>query len=152
GCQNKGVQQQLYPPGSTNFFAPFIRDFYRFDSKVQNLEMVADNKRGDRGTRDDLELKTTDGNDISMDVTVVWQIDPRRAPWLLENVGTSTDEVKEKLVRPMARTLVRDVLNELDSESVYNSDKRFEKAEKARAQLSEALAPFGVLLTQVILH
>ena len=41
GCQDKGVQQQLYPPGSTNFFAPFIRDFYRFDTKVQNLEMVA---------------------------------------------------------------------------------------------------------------
>jgi regulator of protease activity HflC (stomatin/prohibitin superfamily) len=152
GCQNKGVQQALYPPGSTNFFAPFIRDFYRFDTKVQNLEMVADNKRGDRSVRDDLELKTTDGNDISMDVTVVWQIDPRRAPSLLENVGTSTDEVKEKLVRPMARTLVRDVLNELDSESVYNSDKRFEKAEKAHRQLSDALAPFGLNVTQVILH
>lgn len=152
GCQGKGVQQQLYPPGSTNFFAPFIRDFYRFDTKVQNLEMIADGKHGDRSTRDDLQLKTTDGNDISMDVTVVWQIDPRRAPSLLTDVGTSTDEVKEKLVRPMARTHVRDVLNELDSESVYNSDKRFEKAEKARTVLTSALAPFGVAVTQVILH
>jgi hypothetical protein len=26
GCAHKGVQEQLYPPGSTNFFAPFIRD------------------------------------------------------------------------------------------------------------------------------
>jgi regulator of protease activity HflC (stomatin/prohibitin superfamily) len=152
GCQNKGVQEQLYPPGSTNFFAPFIRDFYRFDTKVQNLEMVADAKHGDRTVRDDLQLKTTDGNDISMDVTVVWQIDPRRAPSLLTDVGTSTDEVKEKLVRPMARTHVRDVLNELDSESVYNSDKRFEKAEKARTVLTGALAPFGVVVSQVILH
>ena len=42
GCANKGVQEQLYPPGSTNFFAPFIRDFYTFDTKVQNLEMIAD--------------------------------------------------------------------------------------------------------------
>ena len=44
GCKSKGVQDQLYPPGSTNFFAPFIRDFYRFDTKVQNLEMRAANK------------------------------------------------------------------------------------------------------------
>jgi len=152
GCQGKGVQEQLYPPGSTNFFAPFIRDFYRFDTKVQNLEMVADSRHGDREMRDDLQLKTTDGNDISMDVTVVWQIDPRRAPSLLSDVGTSTDEVKEKLVRPMARTHVRDVMNELDSESVYNSDKRFEKAEKARGVLTAALAPFGVNISQVILH
>jgi regulator of protease activity HflC (stomatin/prohibitin superfamily) len=152
GCAKKGVQKELYPPGSTNFFAPFIRDFYTFDTKMQNLEMVLDTKRGDRLQRDDLQFKTTDGNDISMDVTVAWTIDPKRAPDLIENVGISTAEVKEKLVRPMARTLVRDVLNELDSESVYNSDKRFEKAEKAKKVLSEALAVHGVQVSQVILH
>jgi regulator of protease activity HflC (stomatin/prohibitin superfamily) len=152
GCAHKGVQEQVYPPGSTNFFAPFIRDFYRFDTKVQNLEMVLDTKRGDRAARDDLQLKTTDGNDISMDVTVAWTIDPKHAPDLLQNVGTSTQEVKEKLVRPIARTEVRDVLNELDSEQVYNSDKRFEKAEHAREVLTQALQPYGVIVSQVILH
>jgi regulator of protease activity HflC (stomatin/prohibitin superfamily) len=152
GCARKGVQDQLYPPGSTNLFAPFIRDFYTFDTKVQNLEMVANPKAGDRGGRDDLQFKTTDGNDISMDVTVVWQIDPKKAPQIVQEVGTSTEEVKEKLVRPMARTHVRDVLNELDSESVYNSDKRFEKAEEARAVLTKVLTPFGVNIQQVILH
>jgi len=152
GCASKGVQREIYPPGSTNLFAAFIRDFYTFDAKLQNLEMSANPSRGDRASRDDLQFKTTDGNDISMDVTLAWTIDPKAAPRLLENVGSSTDEVKEKLVRPMTRTLVRDILNELDSESVYNSDKRFEKAEKARTVLTEALAPFGVLVQQVILH
>jgi regulator of protease activity HflC (stomatin/prohibitin superfamily) len=108
--------------------------------------------RGDRQERDDLRFKTTDGNDISMDVTVAWTIDPKKAPYLLENVGISTGEVKERLVRPLARTLVRDVLNELDSESVYNSDKRFEKAERAREVLSASLQPYGVIISQVILH
>jgi regulator of protease activity HflC (stomatin/prohibitin superfamily) len=152
GCKSKGVQAELYPPGSTNFFAPFIRDFYRFDTKVQNLEMVRDPKRGDRAGSDDLQFKTTDGNDIAMDVTVAWTIDPTKAPLLLEKVGKSTAEVKEKLVRPVARTLVRDVLNELNSESVYNSDKRFEKAEEAKKVLSQALSPYGVIVAQVILH
>jgi regulator of protease activity HflC (stomatin/prohibitin superfamily) len=152
GCAKKGVQDQLYPPGSTNVFAPFIRDFYTFDTKVQNLEMTATTKGGDRAERDDLQFKTTDGNDISMDVTVVWTLDPKLIPSILQNVGTSTDEVKEKLVRPVARTLVRDVLNELDSESIYNSDKRFKKADKARQVLTEALAGYGVTIMQVILH
>ena len=152
GCANKGVQEQLYPPGSTNLFAPFIRDFYTFDTKVQNLQMVASTKDGDRSERDDLQFKTTDGNDISMDVTVVWTLDQKSVPQILQEVGTSTDEVKEKLVRPTARTLVRDVLNELDSEAVYNSDKRFQKADKARQVLGKALQPFGVNIMQVILH
>jgi regulator of protease activity HflC (stomatin/prohibitin superfamily) len=66
-------------------------------------------------------------------------------------VGTSTQEVKERLVRPMARTLVRDVLNELDSESIYNADKRFQKAEEAKATLEKGLAPYGVMVSNVIL-
>ena len=152
GCAKKGVQDQLYPPGSTNLFAPFIRDFYRFDTKVQNLEMIATSKSGERRPRDDLQFKTTDGNDISMDVTVVWQIEPKKVPAILQEVGISTEEVKEKLVRPMARTHVRDVLNQLDSEAVYNSDKRFEKAEEAREVLTRVLTPFGVNIQQVILH
>jgi regulator of protease activity HflC (stomatin/prohibitin superfamily) len=152
GCASKGVQQQVFPPGSTNFFAPFVRDFYTFDTKVQNLEMNAGDTSGDRETRDDLQFKTTDGSDVAMDVTVVWNVDPSQAPRLLETVGKSTDEVKEKLVRPMARTHVRDVLNELDSESIYNADKRFQKAEEARERLAATLAPYGVLVSQVILH
>ena len=57
GCAKKGVQDQLYPPGSTNVFAPFIRDFYTFDTKVQNLEMTATTKGGDRAERDDLQFE-----------------------------------------------------------------------------------------------
>ena len=152
GCKKAGVQNELYPPGSTNLFAPFIRDFYTFDTKMQNLEMTASVDRGDRKKRDDLQFKTTDGSDIAMDATVAWTIDSKKAPELLQNVGTSTDEVKETLVRPMARTIVRDVLNELDSESVYNSDKRFEKAEKARLALAGALEGYGIIIHQVILH
>ena len=79
GCAHKGVQDQLYPPGSTTLFVARIRDFYTFDTKVQNLEMVLASGRGDRNERDDLEFKTTDGNDISMDVTVAWTIDPKAA-------------------------------------------------------------------------
>jgi regulator of protease activity HflC (stomatin/prohibitin superfamily) len=152
GCESKGVQQTIYPPGSTSFFAPFIRDFHTFDTKIQNLEMVAKAKAGDREGVDDLRFKTTDGNDIEMDVTVVWQIDPPKAPHVLQNVGSSTHDVKERLVRPMARTVVRDVLNELDSESVYNADKRFQKAQAARQLLSERLGKYGVMVSQVILH
>ena len=127
------MQEQLYPPGSTNFFAPFIRDFYTFDTKVQNLEMVADDQGQAIATSATI-CSSRPPTATTSRWTSRWpgRSIPSRAR-LLQNVGTSTDEVKEKLVRPMARTLVRDVLNELDSEAVYNSDKRFEKAEKARA-------------------
>jgi regulator of protease activity HflC (stomatin/prohibitin superfamily) len=113
--------------------------------------MVKDPSRGDRNAEDDLFFKTVDGNDIRVDVTVAWQVDPKRAPYLLTKVGDNVDEVKEKLLRPACRSVVRDVLNELRSEEFYVSEKRFAKATEARDRLQEVLGPEGILVRQVIL-
>ncbi|MCF6178716.1 MAG: prohibitin family protein, partial [Geopsychrobacter sp.] len=34
----KGVEDKIYPPGSTTIFLPFINDWHTFDTKLQNLE------------------------------------------------------------------------------------------------------------------
>jgi regulator of protease activity HflC (stomatin/prohibitin superfamily) len=151
-----GVQQEVYAPGATYLFLPFTTDWHTFDISLQNLAMVRTPPRpGEkvdwRAPGNDLRFKTIDGNDIQVDVTVAWQIDPKMAPHVLARVGKDTEQVKEKLVRPACRSIVRDVLNELQSEDFYVSDKRFEKATKARDRLAAALAPEGVLVSQVIL-
>ncbi len=83
----KGVEEKYYAPGSTYFFMPFINDWHTFDTKLQNLEMTFDANKGDRRTRDDLLFKTIDGNDISLDVIIVYKIDPEKAPYILQNVA-----------------------------------------------------------------
>ena len=146
-----GVQQETYPPGATYTFPAFITDWHVYNVALQNLEMVQQTGRGDRAQRDDIEFKTHDGNDITVDVTVAWRIDPAKTPYMLERVGGSTAEVKENLVRPACRSIVRDVLNTMTSEEFYVSDKRFEKAEEGRANLAKVLGPEGVIVERVIL-
>ena len=146
-----GIQTEVYAPGATYLFPVFLTDWHTFDVSLQNLSMVRDVKKGDRSKEDDLFFKTIDGNDIRVDVTVAWAIDPRRAPYLLNKVGESTDQVKEKLVRPACRSVVRDVLNSLRSEEFYVSEKRFAKAAEARDRLASVLEPEGILVRQVIL-
>ena len=68
---SKGVEDRIYAPGATYFFMPFINDWHVFDTKLQNLEMTYSQVRGDRKSRDDLVLKTIDGNDISLDVIIL---------------------------------------------------------------------------------
>ncbi|HWE22698.1 MAG TPA: SPFH domain-containing protein, partial [Myxococcales bacterium] len=148
---HKGIQDEAYPPGATYTFPAFITDWNVFNVALQNLEMVAAKERGDRLSRDDIEFKTHDGNDIAVDVTVAWRIDAKKVAYLLGRVGGSTNEVKEHLVRPACRSIVRDVLNTMTSEEFYVSDKRFEKAEQARQKLALVLAPEGVLVERVIL-
>lgn len=145
-----GIDQHVYEPGATYFFMPFLSDWATFDIKLQNLEMSSTPGRSDRAGDDGVEFKTTDGNDIRVNVTVAWRIDPNKASQLLSRVGRSTPDIKEKLVRPACRTYVRDMFNELHSEEFYNADQRTLKGSKAQDKLNQELGPEGIIIEQVI--
>lgn len=142
---------EVADPGATYFFAPLVNDWSTYDVSTQNLIMSAKTAEGDRKEKDDLRFKTRDGNDIETDVTVRWRIDPTKAAYVWKVVAPSTDNVKDRLVRPAARAYVRDVLNRLDSEEFYNPDLRFAAASDATKQLAGELRPFGIIVEQVIL-
>lgn len=147
----KGVVKTPYSPGATTFFPPLINEWYVYDVALQNLAMTRDSKSGARKGDDALAFKTLDGNDISVDVTVAWNVDPAMVSYLLQFVGSNTDEVAERLVRPVSRTLIRDVLNELASEQYYDANVRFQKAEEATRLLNHYLNSEGVQVKQVLL-
>lgn len=147
----KGVVPEPYPPGTTSFFLPIVNDWYVFDTALQNLVMVREQNQGDREGDDSLRFKTVDGNDISVNVTVAWQVDPAKVGYMIQFIGPDTQSVGESLVRPVARTIIRDVLNELASEQYYDANVRFQKAEEATRQLNHYFAEEGVLVTQVLL-
>lgn len=142
----KGVQEETFAPGATYFFTFGTTDWHTFETKLQNLRMTKD-----MSPPDDVEFKTVDGNDVSVDVTVAWRIDPTKGAYLLQRVGESTSQIRDRLVRPAARAYVRDALNRLRSEDFYQADKRYKAAEEGRRLLGEALGPEGVVVEQVIL-
>jgi len=147
----KGVDPDPYLPGATYFFAPIINEWYLYDAALQNVMMSSDSDVGDRYGDDSLRFKTIDGNDISVNVTVAWSINPAKAPYLLQFVGPDTHSVSEKLVRPVSRTIIRDVLNSLASEQFYDAGIRFKKAEQAATLLNYYLNPEGIRISQVLL-
>jgi regulator of protease activity HflC (stomatin/prohibitin superfamily) len=145
-----GVQSQIYTQGGTYFFFRPLSEFAVYDVGLQNLEMLRE--PGGRRTSDEsLRFKTVDGNDISVNVTIAWSVDPEKAPYVLQFVGGSTREVEEKLVWPVSRTVVRDVLNQLTSEQYYNAQQRFRMGEEAKRRLNLILASEGIVVENVLL-
>lgn len=135
-------------PGTTTMVFPFLHDWYVFDGRIQTLEMKRDDARR---RNDELEFKTRDGNDIGVDVTIIYAIDPNGAATVLRNVASNMDEVRDVLVRPIARSVPRDALNELSSEEFYDSDLRAKKEELALQNLKKALSPYGIDCQRVVL-
>lgn len=141
-----GVDQTIYAPAGTYFFMPFINDWYTFSRETKRLEMKASSS----DSVDDIEFKTRDGNDVGVDVIVAYRIDEQKAVHVLEMVATSDEDLREKIVRPLARTIVRDALNGLTSEEIY-TDKKFKAGDLAQQELNEALKPYGVFCELVTL-
>lgn len=147
---NQGVEDKYYAPGSTYFFLPVINDWHTFDTKLQNMEMTYHARQGDRSGRDDLLFKTIDGNDISLDVIIAYKIDPKKAPYILQNIADSDVALKEKVVRTIARSKPRDIFGELTTEEFYEAAKREKQAQKAKASLQAILEPMGIIIERVL--
>jgi regulator of protease activity HflC (stomatin/prohibitin superfamily) len=142
---------EIKEPGATHFFLPIINDWRTYDISLRNLVMTASASGGDREGKDDLRFKTRDGNDIETDVTVRWRIDPTKVSQTWKTVAPDTNTIEERLVRPQARSYVRDVLNRLNSEDYYNPQLRFAAANDATNLLAAHLKPYGIVVEQVLL-
>jgi regulator of protease activity HflC (stomatin/prohibitin superfamily) len=148
----KRGDQQIYEPGGVYFVLPFVNAWTVLPISQQNLLMNASPVEGDRPVPDDVTFKTRDGNNVYIDVNVMWRIDPRKAGYVVAQVGQSIDEVKERVVRPMSRSVIRDVFNEITSEEYYQVTVKNRVAEKAKEQLAKELAPLGVIVDMLQVH
>lgn len=146
GLFEKRGEQQVYSPGGVYFMLPIVNSWNTLPINQQNLLMNASPTEGDRPVPDDITFKTKDGNNVFIDVNVMWRIDPTKAGFVVMHVGQSVLEIKERIVRPVARAVIRDVFNEITSEEYYQVTVKNKMAGIARDRLAESLAPYGILV------
>jgi regulator of protease activity HflC (stomatin/prohibitin superfamily) len=146
GILEKRGEQQIYEPGGVYFFLPVLNAWNTLPISQQNLLMNANPAEGDRPVPDDVTFKTKDGNNVYIDVNVMWRVDPKKAGFLIQHVGQSVNEIKERLLRPVSRSVIRDVFNEITSEEYYQVTVKNRVAGKAKDALAAELAPYGVFV------
>lgn len=146
---SKGVQPEFQERGTSKIIVPFFVDWHPFEVSQQKLDMVMSNRRSSRTDDEDLTFKTIDGNDVSLDLIVTYSVIPDRTPYILQNVAENDVELRETVVRPICRSIPRDLFGELNTEEFYVSAERSKKAEEVRDKLNEILEPYGVRVDSV---
>ncbi|MBC2605486.1 SPFH domain-containing protein [Pelagicoccus albus] len=133
----------------TNIYNGLVNTFYLLDLTVQRLEMTENPTRGDREGKDDLRIKTVDGSDVFLDLTINYAI---RRDMIEEVVATSglDDAYKYKWVRDYSRSVCRNVFGEMTTEEFYDASVRNQKAQKGKEELNRLLRPYGIEVAEVI--
>ncbi|MDJ1496917.1 prohibitin family protein [Cytophagaceae bacterium DM2B3-1] len=126
---------------------PFV-DITTFDIKTQNYTMSSVHDEGDQAGGDAIRVLTADGLEVVIDLTVLYRVIDKEAPRILREMGT---DYRNKIVRPITRTKIRDNAVYYDAVSLY-SVKRDEFQDRIFKTIEADFKARGLMLEQLLVR
>ncbi len=130
-----------------NFANPMV-DVIKMDTKTQNYTMSAVHDEGQKDGDDAIRILTSDGLEVTIDLTVLFKIDPKKAPNLLTETG---DDYEYKIVRPITRTEIRNNAVYYEAVALY-STKRNEFQTKIFSAIEREFKKRGLILESLLIR
>lgn len=140
------VNEQVLGSG-LHFVNPFVI-VKRFEGRTQNYTMSGVLDEGDRSVDDAIRALTSDGLELTMDVSVLYRVLPNKAPQILRTIG---EDYKSVIVRPITRTKIRDNATYYTAVDVY-STKREEFQQKIYMSIEKDFNERGLALEQLLVR
>ena len=129
------VTGRMLRPGA-HFIIPLAEGTITYNTKKVTYEASNEPKRS-KATYTDIPVDTTtlDGQQIELNYTARFSIDPTKAGWIANNIGTEADIV-EKIVKTDTRIHARNIAREFNAADLYTGN--ISKVQKA---IEDALRP-----------
>lgn len=140
------VQNDVLGSG-LHFINPFI-EIRRLDVKTQNYTMSGIHDEGQKSGDDAIRVLTSDGLEVTIDLTVLYKLLPSEAPRLLRETG---DDYTDKIVRPLTRTKIRDNAVYYEAIALYSS-KRDEFQQRIFKSIEDDFKKRGLILEQLLVR
>ena len=110
-----------------------------------NSEITEDKRNADTAYTSAITVLTEQQLPIPLDVSMLYQLDPKRAPEMMKSYGED-GLWDDKLVVRTARAIVRDTIGQTSLEKLNSNRASYE--ETIRVKLNAALSKTGVTITQ----
>jgi len=88
------------------------------DIRTQNYTMSGVHDEGVKSGDDAIKVLTADGLEVTIDLSVLYRVNPVEAPNLLREIGINFED---KIVRPITRTRIRDNSVYYDAVALYST-------------------------------
>lgn len=131
-----------------HFAVPFWQRVTLLDSRIMQYTMSVAPDEGAVKRDDSLDAPTSDGQQVRVDASIIFRIDPDKSPELLKTIGP---DYIDKLIRPFSRSQIRMVISRYTAPAIY-SEKRQEAEAAMGKELSEMLAAKNIIVDRVLLR
>jgi regulator of protease activity HflC (stomatin/prohibitin superfamily) len=123
-------------------------DVVTFSIQTENYTMSAKSNEGPVEGDDAIRVLSSDGLEVTIDLSVLYKVNPAKAPFILQNIG---NDYVDKIVRPVTRTAVRDNAVSYAAVDLY-STKRQEFQFKINKTISDNFAKNGLEVQQILVR
>lgn len=147
----KGVSEKIYDGGRVHFLFPG-QQLHRFPTDILVLEMV----RNPKGTvhdntrvEPDVEINTSDGSRVWVDVTVFYRISDAYA--VMTGIGPGR-QFEDTIVIPRTKNVLKQHMGELNAEDFYDVEKRTRALHETQELLAAELQTKGLELARILVR
>ena len=140
------VSNEVLTPG-LNFVNPLV-SVYNVDIKTLNYTMSGVHNEGEKEGDDAIRVLTSDGLEVTIDLTVLYRVVGAEAPRLIKETGL---DYKDKIVRPLTRTKIRDNAVYFTAIDLY-STKRDQFQNRIFTTIEADFKKRGLILEQLLLR
>ena len=140
------VSNEVLTPG-LNFVNPLV-SVYNVDIKTLNYTMSGVHNEGEKEGDDAIRVLTSDGLEVTIDLTVLYRVIGTEAPRLIKETGL---DYKDKIVRPLTRTKIRDNAVYFTAIDLY-STKRDQFQNRIFTTIEADFKKRGLILEQLLLR
>jgi regulator of protease activity HflC (stomatin/prohibitin superfamily) len=119
-----------------------------FSIRTENYTMSAKSNEGQIQGDDAIRVLSSDGLEVTIDLSVLYRVNPDKAPFILQNIG---ENYEDKIVRPVTRTAIRDNAVNYQAVDLY-STKREEFQFKINKTITDNFAKNGLEVQQVLVR
>lgn len=130
-----------------NLVNPMV-DVKIVDIKTQNYTMSGVHDEGDKANDDAIRVLTADGLEVIIDLTVLYRVIGQEAPRIVKETGL---DYKDKIVRPLTRTKIRDNAVYFTAIELY-SNKRDQFQNRIFKSIEDDFKKRGLVLEQLLVR
>jgi regulator of protease activity HflC (stomatin/prohibitin superfamily) len=140
------VQNDVLGSG-LHFINPLL-DIEEMDIRTQNYTMSGIQDERAKGSDDAIHVLTSDGLEVTIDLTVLYKLLPSDAPKIVRETGL---DYTDKIVRPLTRTKIRDNAVYYEAVALY-STRRDEFQNRIFKTIDEDFKKRGLILEQLLVR
>lgn len=145
--QAKGYRDISLQPG-LRWVIPFAETVKVYSISRQTYTMSVATTEGDVIGDDSIRARTKDGQEVFIDASVIYAIDPDKVVLLHINWQ---DRFQDEVVRPLSRGIIRDMASQYGVEEIVSS-KRVDLEDKITEEMAKKLEENDLILVDFVLR